>query len=83
MSVPIPLRWDFSAPQLRGLARLVSLQIRFGDSLESEAVILCSRPGSSGGIRNAAKGATGDWRTGSVIAGLGRGAPSCLRKPAP
>jgi hypothetical protein len=46
--------------------RLVALQIRFGDSLEFEAVILCSRPGSGGGIRNAAKGATGDRRAGSV-----------------
>src|SRR3974377_182712 len=50
-----------------GVWRLVSLQIRFGDSLESEAVILCSRPGSGGGdSRNAAKGATGDRRAGSV-----------------
>src|ERR1700686_775653 len=48
-----------------GVWRLGYLQIRFGDSLESEAVILCSRPGSSGGIGNAAEGATGDWRKGT------------------
>src|SRR5450759_2612269 len=36
------------------------------DSLESEAVILCSRDGSSGEISNAADRTTGDWRTGSV-----------------
>jgi hypothetical protein len=42
--------------------RLVSLQIRFGNSLESEAAILCSRPGLGRAVRNAAKGAMGDWR---------------------